>query len=209
MMDFDRAEKLLSHLVEAVDLPLCDQSLKVSLSHTLACTSLHFAASVRILCGENLILGSASLLRSQFEALVRSVWALHRATEGQIEKLSSDLSLDSQQATKNFPSVNEMMVELEKFPPLQNLLVKLKEFKESSWLPLNSFVHSGVHAIQWTKYEPPPHLLDQTFRASNGLAVLAFMNIAMLTGRPELQREIIAISAPFSSCLPAYRKVCE
>jgi hypothetical protein len=204
-MDFDRAEKLLNHLVEIVDLPLFDQSPRASLSRTLACTSLHFAATVRVLCGENLVLGSASLLRSQFEALVRSVWALHRATDNQVENLSSDLSLDSQKATKNIPLVNEMMNELEKFPQLQNLLVALKEFKESSWLPLNSYVHSGVHAIHWTQHEAPPQLIDQIFRTSNGLAVLAFMNLAILTGQGGLQKEIIAITATFSSCLPPGR----
>jgi hypothetical protein len=44
------------------------------------------------------------------------------------------------------------------------------------------------------------------FRASNGLAMLAFMNIAILTGQPGLQKEIIAITASFSSCLPSHRK---
>jgi hypothetical protein len=206
IMDFKRAEELLNHLADIVDLPLYEDSPRLELSHILAISSLHFAASIRILCSENLALGSASLLRSQFEALVRSVWALHRATDLQIEKLSSQLSIESQQATKNIPSLAEMMTELEKFPQLENLLLPLKEFKESSWLPLNSFVHSGIHAVHWTKHEAPPQLLDQMFRASNGLAMLAFMNIAILTGQPGLQKDIIAITASFSSCLPSHRK---
>ena len=100
-MDTTRAEELLSYLADVVDLPPFDESERLLLSRTLAITSLHFAASVRRLCESHLPLGAAAALRSQFEALVRGVWSFHRASEGQVEKLSSDLSLESQQATKN------------------------------------------------------------------------------------------------------------
>jgi hypothetical protein len=209
IMDFNRAEELLGRLTDLVDLPLFEDSPRFVLSRTLSITSLHFAASVRMLCSENLVLGCASLLRSQFEALVRSVWALHGATDIQIENLSSLLNLDSQQSTKNIPMVNGMLNELEQFSQLKNLLIALKEFKTSSWLPLNSFVHSGIHAIHWTKHEAPDELFDQVFRASNGLAVLAFQNIALLTGQHGLQSKVIAIttSASYSGCVPADRTV--
>lgn len=193
-------------MADIVDLPLYEDSPRSVLSHTLAATSLHFAASLRTLCSNELTLGAAAMLRSQFEALVRSVWAMYRATDNQVDKLSSDLTIDSQQATKNIPLVNEMLRELEKFPQLQNLLVALKEFKDSSWRPLNSFVHSGIHAIYWTKNEAPPQLLSQIFRASNGLALLAFQTIAVLTGRPGLQSELTAVTASFSSSFPDYRE---
>lgn len=205
-MDFNRAEELVNQLADIVDLPLHEESPRFRLSHTLAITSLHFAASIRILCSENLALGSASLLRSQFEAVVRSVWALQKATDLQIEKLSSQLTLESQQAAKGVPMLNGMLTELEKLPHLENFLVPLRELKASSWVPLNSFVHSGIYAVHWTKHEAPPQLLDQIFRVSNGLAMQAFMSIAILTGQPGLQREIIAVTAPFSSCLPSHRK---
>lgn len=204
-MDADRAEKLLNHLADIVDLPPYNESDRLLLSHTLAVTSLHFAASVRALCREDMMLGAGAVLRSQFEALVRSIWAFHRATDAQVEKLSSLLSTESQQANKNIPKVAEMLGELEKLSQLQNLLVSLKEFKDSSWQPLNSFVHAGIHAVHWTRWTAPPKLLDQTFRSSNGLAVLAFQNLAILTGHPTLQRDVIATCASFSSCLPASR----
>lgn len=204
-MDTTRAEELLSYLADVVDLPPFDESERLLLSRTLAITSLHFAASVRRLCESHLPLGAAAALRSQFEALVRGVWSFHRASEGQVEKLSSDLSLESQQATKNIPQVAEMLGELEKVPQLENLRVALREFKDSSWLPLNSFVHSGIHAVHWTRFDPPPALVEQMFRSSNGLAVLACQHLAILTGNPGLQREVLAVCAPYSSCLPPPR----
>jgi hypothetical protein len=205
VIDTNGAEKLLNHLADIVDFPPYDESDRLLLSHTLAVTSLHFAAAVRTLCRDDLMLGASVALRSQFEALVRSIWACNRATDLQVEKLSSLLSAESQQANKNIPQVAEMIGELERNPELQNLLVSLREFKDSSWQPLNSFVHAGIHAVHWTKWTAPPQLLDQMFRSSNGLAVLAFQNLAILTGHPTLQRDVIAVCASFSSCLPVYR----
>jgi hypothetical protein len=205
-MELSRAEDLLGELSKLVDYPLFEESPRIVLSATLSGSSMHFAASVRVLCAQGLLLGASATLRSQFESVVRSVWALHRATEGQVEKLSAELNQESQQASKNIPQVNVMMTELEKIPQLANLLVALSEFKQSSWLPLNSFVHSGIHAIHWTKNDAPPKLLDQVFRASNGLALLAFQNLGILTGRPGIQSEIIRATACYSSCLPVRRE---
>lgn len=204
-MDTTRADELLSHLTHVVDLPPYDTSGRVLLSRTLAITSLHFAVSVRRLCESNLALGAATALRSQFEAVVRGVWALYRASENQIQKLSSELSAESQQATKKIPQLAEMIDELEKAPQIANLLISLREFKDSSWQPLNSFVHSGIHAIHWTKLEPPPELVDRIFRSSNGLAVLAFQHLAILTGQSGIQTQVIAMSYGYSHCLPAHR----
>lgn len=205
-MDLIRTEKLLDVLASIVDYPLFDDSARIRLSATLAISSLQFAAAARVLCGEGLLLGASTTLRSQFEALVRSNWVVHRATENQIERLSADLNQETQQASKNIPLANEMLIELEKMPQLKNLLIALHEFKSSSWLPLNSFVHSGIHAVHWTKHGAPPQLLENVFRASNGLSILAFQGLGIMTGRPNVQSEIIAATANFSSVLPKPRE---
>lgn len=204
-MNTTNAEELLGNLADVVDLPPYDESDRLLLSRTLVITSLHFAASARQLCASHLALGAAAVLRSQFEALLRGVWAFYRANESQVAKLSSCLSKESQQATKNIPQASEMLGEIEKVPQLVNLALALREFKDSSWQPLNSFVHSGIHAVHWTRFEPPQALLDQMFRSSNGLAVLAFQHLAILTGQPGLQSEVVSVCAPYSSCLPLPR----
>ena len=205
-MEISRAEDLLIHLADIVDSPPLDQSERLLLSRTLAITSLHYAASVRALCANHLAHGAAVVLRSQFEGLIRSVWVYHCASDAHVQKLLSLLSPESQQASKNIPMVNEMLTDLDKQPQLKNLMAALGEFKSSSWLPLNSFVHAGLHSVHWMKWDPPPQLLDQIFRSSNGLAVLAFQNLSVLTGRPELQKEVIAACASFEDCLPARRR---
>lgn len=206
-IDLIRSEELLDAMASIVDHPLAYDSPRVKLSETLAVSSLQFAAAARVLCAGGLLLGASATLRSQFEALVRSVWVFYRATEAQINRLSADLNIETQQASKNIPQVNEMLVELEKIPQLRNLLISLNEFKSSSWLPLNSFVHSGIHAVHWTKHGAPPQLLDTIFRSSNGLALLAFMGLGILTGRPNVQSELIIASLSFSSILPKPRDV--
>lgn len=205
-LEIKKAEALINCLTDIVDLPPYDESDKLVLSRTLAITSMHFAASVRALCNANLVLGAAAVLRTQFEAVVRSVWVFYCATEVQVQKLSSTLSVESQQDNKNIPHVAEMLANLEKVDLLKNLCIALKEFKDSAWQPLNSFVHSGIHAVQWTKFEPPPQLLEQIFRSSNGLTVIGFQALAVLTGRPTLQKDVIAACASFSSCLPEPRR---
>lgn len=205
-MDTGRAELLIRRLTELVDLPPYDYSQRVLLSVTLAAASLHFAASVRTLCEAELTLGAASTLRSQYEALVRGVWVAYCANDSEVELLSAPLSEESQRVTKDMPRVADMLRRLAEHPQLANLLISLNEFKGSSWLPLNSFVHSGIHAVHWTKAEPSPLMLDQLFRISNGLTTLAFQNVAILTGRPGLQSQIIHICADYPSCLPAPRE---
>jgi len=60
-MDTTRAEELVSHLADVVDLPPYDESNRLILSRTPAITSLHFAAAVRRLCESCLPLGAAMM----------------------------------------------------------------------------------------------------------------------------------------------------
>lgn len=80
-MDLSRAEELIRELSDIVDYPLFNESPRISLSATLAVSSLQFAAATRALCANGFLLGAGATLRSQFEAIVRSVWTLHRATD--------------------------------------------------------------------------------------------------------------------------------
>lgn len=208
MVDVLRAEQLLTVLTEVIDQPLYDESTRIDLSATLSATSLEFARAVRELCASGQLLGASVCLRSQFESLVRSVWALHCASEDQVERLSiEELNAESAQSAKNIPVVTKMLDELQRLPNLANLMAAFNEFKGSAWQPLNSFVHGGLHAVIHTKFGWPPVLVDKTFRMSNGLCVLAFMHIGVLTGVPGIQRELIAAIATFSSVLPAYRVI--
>jgi hypothetical protein len=207
MIDVTRAEQLLGILAEVTDQPLHEESERIKLSATLAITALEIARSVRILCAADQLLGGTVCLRSQYEALVRSVWTLHCASEHEIRRLSiNSLTPETAQGAKNIPLAAQMLKELEEIPSLRNLMVALNEFKGSAWRPLNSFVHAGLHAVIHTKFGWPPEHVDQTFRISNGLCLLAYTQIGILNGTPGIQREIFALAASFSSVLPKYRE---
>jgi len=206
MVDVERAQNLLRVLTEITDHPLYDDSPRIGLSAILANTTLEFGNSTRTLCSENQLLGATVCLRSQFESFVRSVWIAHCATDAQIERLNiNQLTLETIQGAKNIPLANDMISDMQRAPNLANLMVAINEFKDSAWRSLNSFVHSGLHAVIHTKFGWPDHLIDQTFRISNGICLSAFTHLGILTGIPGIQSEIYRAAASFSSVLPAYR----
>ncbi len=205
-IDVEKAHELFDALEGIVDLPFFDDSEKLKLSIVIADISLDFALSVRLLCLSGQLLGASACMRSQFEALVRSVWILHCATDDQVSRLNqADLSLETQQGAKNIPQATGMLDNLEKIPHLRALTEALREFKDCAWQPLNSFVHSGIHAVHRTRFGSPPQLVDQTFRISNGFCMLAYNHLAVLTGVPGIQKEIMAVTAKYTSVLPAVK----
>ena len=202
-IDIERAHDLINVLEDVVDHPFFDDSERLSLSVVLVDASFEFAFSVRLLCASGQILGASACLRSQLEALVRSVWAYHCATDHQVSRLSKDdLSPETQQQAKNIPQASSMLEDLEKLPNLLGFTSAIREFKDCAWLPLNSFVHSGIHAVHRAKFGSPPSLIDQTFRISNGFCFLAYNHLGILTGIPGIQRELYSATASFASVLP-------
>jgi len=204
-MNFSKTDELFARLSKVVDHPLYDDRPRFKLALTLAVSSMQYSDAVRLLCSQGLILGIGTTLRSQYEAIVRSAWVLHCATDLQVEKLNAVLNSETQQASKNIPSVNSMLGELDKIPQIANLLIALYEFKDSSWLPLNSFVHAGIHAVFWTKHKAPQELIEKLFRISNGLNIIAFQTIGILTGVPNIQKEIFSVASNYAECLPKSR----
>lgn len=202
-IDIEEAHEFLAALEKVVDRPFFDNSEKLQLSVVLAESSLDFAFSVRLLCLNGQLLGASACLRSQFEALMRSVWIYHCANDDQVSRLNAKVqSAESQQGAKNIPQAREMLADLEKHPNLLALTTALREFRDCAWAPLNSFVHSGVHAVHRVRFGAPPPLLSQTFRISNGFCMLIYNHLAVLTGSPGLQQEIMAATSRFLNVLP-------
>jgi len=142
------------------------------------------------------------LLRSQFEALVRSMWICYAASEGRVTTLSSELTNESvRKASNQHPNLSEMLTKLDGKAP-KEAMEMLLEFKEYHWKPLNSFVHGGIHAISRHGTGYPPPLLAQLVKASIGVSMMAAMMLVIHSGDPRFDGKIPVIQTEFTDCLP-------
>lgn len=172
---------------------------------TIAITSmcnivLEHAAAIRILLGAGIPTSAISLLRLQYEALVRAVWLLYAASDAAVAKLVAPLSQETEQAANSLPSFSTMMNEIEKKAPAAAFR-HLQEFKEYSWKPLNSFVHGGIHAVKRNKDGYPAALLAQTLVNSNNLTSLSALALIDLIDNPSLAQLVAGIAAGYPDCL--------
>jgi hypothetical protein len=196
------SDDLASSLAEVLLAPKYDASTRIRVSHLACSVSLEHSHAARLLLAQSLVPSGLVVLRAQYEALVRAVWTLYAASDAHVEKLSATLDVEAEQAAKNLPLVQDMMTALSTKAPPQALHV-LANFKDSSWKALNSYAHAGIHPIQRYEAGHPLELVEQVLKNSNGLAVVAGMQAAVLTGNQELVRRVGLLQASHHACLPA------
>ena len=187
---------------DLIDLPLHDETPRIVASAIYAEIAWQHWDAVRFLSENDFHASANSLLRIQFEALLRSIWCLHCASDTTLEKLGAPLDSESEQSSIRLPQAGEMLSDLEKKPETANVYVRLAEFKHSSWKALNSYVHAGIHPLRREVQGYPITLILQTIRISNGLGLLTAIQRGILTGDAKLQKELIECCKRFSECLP-------
>jgi hypothetical protein len=161
--------------------------------------SLEHAQSLKILIAARNITSAICLLRVQFESLVRGMWVLYAASDIAVSKLTAELTEENQKQADNLPMLSEMIKKLEEKAP-KNAVDPLLEFKEYSWKPLCGYVHGGLHAVDRHSKGYPFKILEQTLQASNGVNGLVVVLSSMLTGKPELTKEVYKSFKTFSDC---------
>lgn len=198
---FEASEELTTKLFTLIDLPLFDDSERLSVSYIACSMSMeHWGATLHLL--KYRLLPSAVVVhRAQFEALLRSVWALYAASENHLSKLSSVLNNETEQNAKNMPQTAYMMAAVGKKGPPQ-AFDALNRFKDNSWKALNSYAHAGIHPIRRHAEGYPVQLLEDIVSNSNGLAIVSAMQMAVLSGEQSLQREILDLASHYTDCMP-------
>lgn len=146
---------------------------------------------------------AASLLRLQFETLVRAAWLLFAAAPEQIAKLDVALDKDSQRLAEKLPQLYEMLAAVERDAPI-GLSMPLTEFNQCHRQPLNSFVHGGIHALRRRQAGFPIELAIQLITMSNALLHLAYRMLADLGGGVRMN-EVTNLYRQFNDCLPAMK----
>lgn len=198
---FDESDTLAEELYAVVDLPLLDDSSRTRTSDVACSLSLEHWHSARVLLRAGLLPSALVVHRSQLEALTRSIWLACAASDEQISKLTVALTPETEQAAKNMPQMSKMMQDLQKSGP-QQAYEGLARFKDSSWKPLNSYVHAGIHPIQRHHEGYPFKMLCDVLRSSNVLALMSFMHAVVLSGRQPLQRTLLGLAGKRSACMP-------
>ncbi len=195
------SEDLAERLAAVLMAPAYDDSQRIRVSHLASSVALEHGNACRMLLAVGMVPSGLVVHRAQYEATVRAVWVLYAASETHVRKLATTLAVEAEQEAKNLPLVAEMMVVLStKAPP--PAYQALANFKENSWKALNSFVHAGIHSLQRQKSGYPVQLVEQILRNCNGLAVVAGMQAAVLTGNQQLVRQVGALQTTHGECLP-------
>lgn len=184
--------------------PLYNESLRIKAADSLGFISIEHATSLRFLIAHAKCNTSAfALFRLQYEALLKALWSLYIASDEQIDVIVGDLSEErAEKNNKEFPSINQMLRQLElKNTPADEAIKMLIEFKKISWKALNSYVHSGLHAVHRNMNGYPAELVFPIIRQSNNLMYYAAYLLAVLTGDKNLVTNVKIVERKFRDCL--------
>lgn len=118
---------------------------------------------------------AVSILRMQFEAVVRLMWLHFTATDSFIEKYAGPI--DSQKLPQDFPTITEMI------DGIKNGKVKgpgemLDDFKVATWKGMNNHIHNGILSMSRHANSYPEALLKQILKSSNALNLMTAMVLA-------------------------------
>ena len=202
---FQRSEQLVQNMIEIIDHPAYDGSARITASGNLCQLSIEHSCAFRKLAENGMFTSSFVVLRAQFEAVLRAIWTLYSATDNQIERLSAQLDIESEQSAKNLPQAHDMLSALASTPNAKVPFDALSAFKGSAWKALNSYAHAGIHPLSRMTNGYPLELVIANVRVSNALAMIAAMQFCILTGIPGLQKKLSPLNESFHDCLPAHR----
>ncbi|MBV7413150.1 hypothetical protein KW825_01080 [Aeromonas sp. sif2433] len=196
-----RSAELESQLLEFLALEPFDRSGRIMASRIMCSIAFEHAESAKILISAGNLTSATGLVRLQYEALVRAIWLLYAASDTEVAKLTRELTHETANSANSLPMLSKMLEQLQGKAP-QEPLDMLLEFKEYSWRPLSSFIHSGIHAIHRHSKGYPLPLLEQMIRISNGVSVMVGMLLVILHGGGAQQGKIPSIQQAFADCLP-------
>jgi hypothetical protein len=116
-------------------LTLAEPCKRSHLSGACLHASIEHGMAIVVLVDEGLYGSALALIRLQFEAYLRGIWLAQCAGDCEVDRAGHD----------DFPSVNSMIVSLEKPGLLDSAL--LSTIKRDAWKPLNSLTHTGYQQI--------------------------------------------------------------
>lgn len=165
--------------------------------------SVDHARGALILIANGLGTSALSLLRPQYESLVRGIWLLHSATDNWVDKLGEPLTVESAHRANEGPMLAEMLKQLDASDAPVQLVEQLRQFKDMSWKALSSYTHGGIHPLARTLTGFPVQLAIDAMRNSNALVCIAAQLTAILTGDSQRSMPPVRkLHVDFADCIP-------
>lgn len=204
-------EKLDHALSRSVDLhaavnDLVDEfepysELRYELAFQSGLLSLEHATAALFLMEADMPGSAFTLLRPQFESLVRAFWLMYAASETQVEKLSMPLTRETAKRGDDLPMLSDMLKRLEKAPDVpRHVVAQLQAYKDITWKELNSFTHGGMHPLSKFVTGYSPKLVFDSLCNSNGIFMMTAQMLCILTGAPENQIQWRKLIDEFMDC---------
>ena len=138
-------------------------------------------AAIALLAGASLHGSAFALLRVLAESLIRGLWLLSCATEGELEKFKRG-KLDKTFATL----INEFETKIGTPAGV------LTNFKESAWDALNGFTHTGFHQVS-RRHSPgrvegnyPEQEVTKALGVAGALGLIAAGQLIGMSGQKQL-----------------------
>lgn len=175
----------------------------------LADISSEHGHAVHLLAEEGCNISASSLLRLQFESLIRAQWIYWVAKDDIVERFYKPLTQhNASQAEKRIPTINIILKDLddaarEGIVP-ERAVAMMREFKELTMKPANSYVHTGMHAFSRKKDGFPEPLIIQILQNSNGLEALNAMLLATVVNSADMIQKVLALQYLYIDSLPMH-----
>ena len=176
---------------------------RYGLAFQSALLSIEHGSAAYVLIASRFHAPAYSLLRTQFETLVRGIWLMYAASDSWVEKLNQPLTVESAESTKDALMLDKMLKGLRGSEPApQALLDQLEACRDVIWKALNSYTHGGFHPLARLETGYPLQLSYDVLRNSNAIVALASQLAAIVTGDPKNMIPVRKLHIEFADCLP-------
>jgi len=160
------------------------------------------SAALLLLLEAGLNVSATGVLRMQYEALLRAVWAFFAAKPAEVAALAAPLTTGTVKAAKSLGMSADLLKAIEASSAPDDLKRSLREIRTSAWDMMNSYIHAGIHPLRRHEGSHPLELAT-ALKVSNGMLFLAAGLMVALSGHPERQQDINLVSLKFGDVLPA------
>lgn len=165
--------------------------------------SLDHATGALVLIGHGLFPSAYTLMRPQYECLVRGIWLLYAASDTWVEKLAEPLTLESAKRANEGPMLAEMLKQLDGSSRSPGPIVEqLKQYRDATWKAMNSYAHGGLHPLARTLTGYPAQLTYDALRNSNAVVALTTQLASILSGELRHMEPVRRFHIEFADCLP-------